>query len=873
MNNKYKLLILVFGIIMLSSFVSATTPITFYEKFNRPLNNSWTVGIGAGCTGECKVAYYNTSVFPPIEGSGSFLVNSTSGYCCSKPTSFGTLSSNHTYIFQINSTNWNGGSGFVGFKPPIDNDMGFRLNGQNLECIENGVVNSFFFKPINKTTYWMKISYSSSYVNCSIYDSAGSYLNSTKTVGVGDGLSNSEGFIAYQDSKETRVDTLCVYNITGKIENDQLTSTIINDCGSISSISSPDTLNISSTVLPNNNNQFNYSTFSLNTTVSASYSFNCSLYLNSTLNQTITGYSAGSATVVNFTKTFTDGAYTHFINCYDNTTNENSTTKTFFIDTTAPSVTTNLAGLYVNNYFNLTLNATDTNLKYFNLTSSCAQLNYSNASITSSPHYKNMEYDLRACNVGTYTANIVVCDAPNNTILNCVNNSYTYYTMATLNITAYSNITGSAIQNFTIYLNGTLLGSTTTYNLTVYNLSLIDYNLSIDAATFALTSKLKTINATTNSLNFSSLYNTNSILFTILDESTGAAVTENITIKFTTNSTEFTNTSNLSYFYISSLNVTEYLITFSSTTYQARTYTITIGNRSYQTLTAYLTNSTSQTLFTVIDADNSEVLSNTLSTMYKIVGGSWVPVESKYTDITGKVLFSYVAGTNYRFYLSKTGYEPTVFTLSPILFATYDIKMTKSTSINYSQDYDKLSVIYSPSYFTNGTLSTFYFLISSPYGTLVSYSVKVTEPGGATNSSTGVNAIGEQINLKFTPNATSVFDTVRVDYSYITTLSGLRNFTVLLPVNIPDSTGYNNTFMANIDRTYGLGIFERILIATLVVLMVAGIATMVGQPIPGLALGLFIFGYMAYIGFIPLWAILPSMFIGFMFLTWKSGGY
>ena len=91
-----------------------------------------------------------------------------------------------------------------------------------------------------------------------------------------------------------------------------------------------------------------------------------------------------------------------------------------------------------------------------------------------------------------------------------------------------------------------------------------------------------------------------------------------------------------------------------------------------------------------------------------------------------------------------------------------------------------------------------------------------------------------------------------------------------MPIEV--STAGNYTFIQNQDNTYGLGIFERILLATIIVLFVVGIATLVGQPIPGFILGLFIMGYMAYIGFIELWLILPSMFIGVIFMGWKSGG-
>ena len=59
-----------------------------------------------------------------------------------------------------------------------------------------------------------------------------------------------------------------------------------------------------------------------------------------------------------------------------------------------------------------------------------------------------------------------------------------------------------------------------------------------------------------------------------------------------------------------------------------------------------------------------------------------------------------------------------------------------------------------------------------------------------------------------------------------------------------------------------LGLFERIFIATLVVLMIVGITTLVGQPVTGSIFGLFIWSYFVAVGFIPIWAILIPIFGG-----------
>jgi len=224
---------------------------------------------------------------------------------------------------------------------------------------------------------------------------------------------------------------------------------------------------------------------------------------------------------------------------------------------------------------------------------------------------------------------------------------------------------------------------------------------------------------------------------------------------------------------------------------------------------------------------------------------------------------------NYKFYLSKTNYEDYVFYLNPILYSEYDVQMEKSVLVNTSQDYDKISVIYAPTYYYNNNATTFNFIIQSPLGELENYGFNISFPGGYVEAA-GSNAIGGQLSGTVNITGAEIWDTVRLDYYYTTTLAGTREFTVHFPIEFTGMT--NNTFVKNKQTTYGLGIFERVLIATLVVIFVVGIATLVGQPVPGLGLGMLIIGFMVKIGFIPLLPFIITMVVGVLFLTWKSGG-
>lgn len=443
---------------------------------------------------------------------------------------------------------------------------------------------------------------------------------------------------------------------------------------------------------------------------------------------------------------------------------------------------------------------------------------------------------------------------------------------AILNVTATNAGTGSSIASFTITaLDGSYLaqGSTSNGHVDLGLLKDLIYDLSIDASGYELSNASLLVNETLQNYSFS-LFTTNSIRIFIRKESDNTLITgQNISIRLFSNISEQNFQSDNGTLYLDNLNPQEYQVLFNGSGYSVRTYTLTVTNGSSQQLTAYLASGTSTTIFTITDKDDNSVLQNVLATMYRFINGSWMPVESKYTDITGKIQFSYLSDTNYKFFLGKSGYEDYVFYLNPVLFSTYSVAMSKSSTIDYSQDYDRVSIIYAPTFFNYSSLTTFNWIISSPFGELISYGFTLIYPGGSSSTS-GFNAIGGQLSASINITNATIFDTVQLNYFYETTTAGVRNFTFYYPIVFPP--GGNLTFLSNRDQTYGLGIFERALISTIIVIFVMGVAALVGQPIPGLAISLFVMGYLVKIGFIPLWLILPSMLFGLIILFWKGGG-
>jgi len=457
------------------------------------------------------------------------------------------------------------------------------------------------------------------------------------------------------------------------------------------------------------------------------------------------------------------------------------------------------------------------------------------------------------------------------------NNTITVQNMSYTNLTIYA-IDGTTNESLSGY--DLLIGSIanpffteTATGVTNHTAQLINdtYNVTISMPGYATTTGKANISVAGATNYTFILFKTNSVSISIRDEITNNLITDNVTIRWTDNSTTWENTTSTGTLFVHNLTASNYTILFYSSNYSTRTYTVSVGPLSTQFLTAYMISSTYSTIFTVKDQDTGDIMPDVSFTMSKLVNSTWVTVESKLSDITGKVQVFYDPIGSYRFYLTATDYEDLVFYLNPILFSTYDVRMVKGSLLNYSVDYDDLSIIYSPYTFSNNANTTFNFLIASPEGILTDYGMTLTYPGGSSSAS-GVNAIGEQLSAQVNISGATSWDTVKLEYNYTTTISGTRTFTQYLSIST-NATTIPNTWTANKDETYGLGLFERVLIVTLIVIFAVGIATMVGNPIPGLAIGLFLFGFMVFIGFIPIWSILPSMFIGFLFLVWKSGGY
>ena len=99
------------------------------------------------------------------------------------------------------------------------------------------------------------------------------------------------------------------------------------------------TLNFTNQLPVNGTSYFVNENLKFNVSVNSSSDFNCSLYLNDTVNETVTGITLGNNIQVNFTTTIPDGHYNHKIGCTNDNHTKNTTNLLLYVDTNSPFIT------------------------------------------------------------------------------------------------------------------------------------------------------------------------------------------------------------------------------------------------------------------------------------------------------------------------------------------------------------------------------------------------------------------------------------------------------------------------------------------------------------------------------------------------------
>lgn len=223
-----------------------------------------------------------------------------------------------------------------------------------------------------------------------------------------------------------------------------------------------------------------------------------------------------------------------------------------------------------------------------------------------------------------------------------------------LNISAYDQ-QGNPIQNFTATgisqdTGLTITGTTTNGSMTIFTAWNESYNLTITSPDYALyrNNKLQIIDEYEEWTNFT-LYPTNTINITFKNELTDALVYnvsfELISDTYANNYTTNPNATKT----INNLTPEDYIMRYSkSPDYPEKTYTFTLANQSYTTITAYLTNGSDTITITIIDQLNHFVEGAYLEVLkYDSTTNNYKLVETAQTNFEGKSEIHIFKNTEY----------------------------------------------------------------------------------------------------------------------------------------------------------------------------------------------------------------------------------
>ena len=132
----------------------------------------------------------------------------------------------------------------------------------------------------------------------------------------------------------------------------------------------PDTLNLTGSQ-PVDESSFNHIPLYFNITVNSTNDFNCSLYINGTLNQSDNNNPAGENQDISLPVNIDEGEYEYYWQCVNSNGTESTTNLTFYIDFSKPIITaTNFTNqsAYYNSYINAQWNVSDNiNLYRYNI--------------------------------------------------------------------------------------------------------------------------------------------------------------------------------------------------------------------------------------------------------------------------------------------------------------------------------------------------------------------------------------------------------------------------------------------------------------------------------------------------------------------------
>lgn len=392
---------------------------------------------------------------------------------------------------------------------------------------------------------------------------------------------------------------------------------------------------------------------------------------------------------------------------------------------------------------NLNINSsTSANLTY-NGTTYNGVINYSNSSFVE--FFVNVSVPLIYTN---NSANSFTWDFSLNGTTSNTSSSYNQYVLWNLtntprvNITAINLVSGGGINTFSINDSSNTI-STTSGFLYFNKSSTGQYDLTIDASGFAISTE--SINFTAGILNTHqfSLYTTNSYNLTFYEEHTNTIIDySNITVELFGESLDYKyNTSNGT-LYIDLLSPQNYTIRYSATGFgNKRHYYMELTNRTANNLTLYLLNNT------YVDKNLTTVVYNQLT--LEVLDSSMIYIQRRYdnntyitvamyeADLAGKGYFEVEGETYYKFLVDypfgtlkltseETYISSDVINLYVDIYDDLGEEYFDESSMSYSLTYDSLNNEFDVSYTDIEAVGTNYCLYLKTYGTYSSTTINST---------------------------------------------------------------------------------------------------------------------------------------------------
>ena len=431
------------------------------------------------------------------------------------------------------------------------------------------------------------------------------------------------------------------------------------------------------------------------------------------------------------------------------------------------------------------------------------------------------------------------------------------------NISGVFNITANALLNVSVYsylgspINFTANTSSTQYfgfgslllevtNGSSYILTINSSNYASNVSTVTISNFGTTyINRTLNPYNSLNIY--------VRNESSGELIlsSPNTSIDIVSDSGVYNSSTVNGSTSMSGFPTDYYTFTFSKAPFTDRQYYLNVFEGSNQVLTAYLNNG-SAILFNIMNNGGS-ILSGATLFVYTSVNGSNVLVESAVSDITGKIQVSLESSKYYSFLVSKSGYTNYTFFLNPVLFTSYDIKLSTSSSASI---YPTATFSYTPTSFFRFQNVNMALTFISPYNYLSTYYYNISYPGGS-RAGSGSNIHGQVFNELFNLNSAGLDDNIVLYYNYSLTNGAFYSDTIIIPIIYTSSNrtwvGMGNQINSSTgqDGVTGYYIGERVLIVTFISIVMFGVGWLIGGAMSGLVFAIIPILFFTNVGFVP----------------------